>query len=96
MLGALLVAAIFLGTNNASTVQPVVDTERTVFFRERSAGCYAAYPFALAQILVEVPPATPPQQPRSTALRRIIEACAVSGAGLWSGHMQINGLVVPC
>ena len=55
VLGALLVAAIFLGTNNASTVQPVVDTERTVFFRERSAGCYAPYPFALAQILVEVP-----------------------------------------
>ena len=55
VLGALLVAAIFLGTNNASTVQPVVDTERTVFFRERSAGCYAPYPFALAQAVVEIP-----------------------------------------
>ena len=55
VLGALLVAAIFLGTNNASTVQPVVDTERTVFFRERSAGCYAPYPFALAQAVVELP-----------------------------------------
>lgn len=33
VLGALLTAAIFLGTSNASTVQPVVDTERSVFYR---------------------------------------------------------------
>ena len=33
VVGALLVATIFLGTSNASTVQPVVDTERTVFYR---------------------------------------------------------------
>jgi hypothetical protein len=33
VLGALLTASIFLGTSNASTVQPVVDTERTVFYR---------------------------------------------------------------
>ena len=31
--GALLTASIFLGTSNASTVQPVLDTERTVFYR---------------------------------------------------------------
>ena len=28
---------------------------RTVFYRERASGYYAAYPFALAQFLVEVP-----------------------------------------
>ena len=33
VLGALLVADIFLGTNNASTVQPVVDVERAVMYR---------------------------------------------------------------
>lgn len=33
VIGALLVATIFLGTSNASTIQPVVDTERTVFYR---------------------------------------------------------------
>ncbi len=33
VLGALLTASIFLGTSNASTVQPVVDTERSVFYR---------------------------------------------------------------
>ena len=26
-------AAIFLGVNNASTIQPIVDTERGVFYR---------------------------------------------------------------
>ncbi|EIE18194.1 putative pleiotropic drug resistance protein 3 [Coccomyxa subellipsoidea C-169] len=55
VLGALLTAAIFLGTSNASTVQPVVDTERSVFYRERAAGYYSELPFALAQTLVEVP-----------------------------------------
>ena len=33
VLGALLVADIFLGTNNASTIQPVVDVERAVMYR---------------------------------------------------------------
>ncbi|BDA47821.1 probable pleiotropic drug resistance protein 1 [Coccomyxa sp. Obi] len=55
VLGALLTASIFLGTSNASTVQPVVDTERSVFYRERAAGYYGELPFALAQTLVEIP-----------------------------------------
>lgn len=38
--GALYGAVIFLGVNNSSTVQPVVDVERTVFYRERAAGMY--------------------------------------------------------
>ncbi len=33
IIGALVVSAMFIGTSNASTVQPVVDTERTVFYR---------------------------------------------------------------
>ena len=31
--GALLVASIFLGTSNASTVQPVVAAQRSVMYR---------------------------------------------------------------
>lgn len=41
---------LFLGSTNASTVQPVVDIERTVFYRERAAGMYSALPYALAQV----------------------------------------------
>lgn len=33
VVGALLISGIFLGTSNASTVQPVVSVERTVFYR---------------------------------------------------------------
>lgn len=38
--GALLVANIFLGTSNASTVQPVAAAQRSVMYRERAAGYY--------------------------------------------------------
>ncbi|BDA51445.1 ABC transporter G family member 36 [Coccomyxa sp. Obi] len=55
IIGALVVSAMFIGTSNASTVQPVVDTERTVFYRERAAGYYSEYPFAAAQAIVELP-----------------------------------------
>ncbi|KAK9836509.1 hypothetical protein WJX74_001987 [Apatococcus lobatus] len=53
--GALLVADFFMGTNNASTVQPIVEVERAVMYRERASGYYATYPFALAQTLIELP-----------------------------------------
>jgi len=42
LMGSLFASAIFLGVYNASSVQPVVATERTVFYRERAAG--AVYP----------------------------------------------------
>ncbi|KAK3416796.1 hypothetical protein EUGRSUZ_H02558 [Eucalyptus grandis] len=47
--------ALFLGVQNAASVQPVVAVERTVFYRERAAGMYSALPYALAQVLIEVP-----------------------------------------
>lgn len=53
--GALYGAVIFLGVNNCSTVQPVVAVERTVFYRERAAGMYSALPYALAQVVIELP-----------------------------------------
>ncbi|KAJ0744246.1 putative ABC-type maltose transporter [Helianthus annuus] len=54
-MGSMYAAALFLSVQNASAVQPVVDIERTVFYRERAAGMYSALPYALAQALVEIP-----------------------------------------
>ncbi|KAI5057342.1 hypothetical protein GOP47_0027357 [Adiantum capillus-veneris] len=53
--GAIYVASLFLGFSNASTVEPVVDIERTVFYRERGAGMYSALPYAFAQAIIEIP-----------------------------------------
>ncbi|BBN19277.1 ATP-binding cassette, subfamily G (WHITE), member 2, PDR [Marchantia polymorpha subsp. ruderalis] len=55
IMGSMLGAVLFIGINNASTVQPVVATERTVFYRERAAGMYSAFPYAIAQVLIEIP-----------------------------------------
>jgi ABC-type multidrug transport system ATPase subunit len=55
ILGALYGATIFICFNNCGTVQPVVSIERTVFYREKAAGMYSAIPYALAQILIEIP-----------------------------------------
>uniref|UniRef100_A0A7N0TS87 ABC transporter domain-containing protein n=2 Tax=Kalanchoe fedtschenkoi TaxID=63787 RepID=A0A7N0TS87_KALFE len=54
-MGSMYTAVIFLGVQNAASVQPVVAIERTVFYRERAAGMYSALPYALAQVLIEVP-----------------------------------------
>lgn len=43
-------SVLFIGVNNCSTVQPVVATERSVFYRERAAGMYSSFPYALAQV----------------------------------------------
>eukprot|EP00253_Pinus_taeda_P009158 PITA_09158 len=53
--GTLYGAVLFLGVNNSSTVQPVVAVERTVFYREKAAGMYSALPYALAQVVIELP-----------------------------------------
>lgn len=50
-MGAMYAAVFFLGSTNASAVQPVVVIERTVFYRERAAGMYSALPYAFAQVL---------------------------------------------
>ncbi|KAL8516358.1 hypothetical protein ACS0TY_014856 [Phlomoides rotata] len=55
VMGALYAAALFLGVNNSSSVQPVVSIERTVFYREKAAGMYSPFPFAFAQGAVEIP-----------------------------------------
>lgn len=55
VMGAMYGATLFLGINNCSTVQPVVSVERTVFYRERAAGMYSALPYAIAQVVIELP-----------------------------------------
>lgn len=50
VMGALFSAVMFLGVNNAASVQPVVSIERTVFYREKAAGMYSPFPYAAAQV----------------------------------------------
>ncbi|KAJ8767846.1 hypothetical protein K2173_020786 [Erythroxylum novogranatense] len=53
LLGAAYACILLVGALNAETVQPVVVIERTVFYRERSAGMYSAFPYAFAQVAIE-------------------------------------------
>ncbi|KAK4487144.1 hypothetical protein RD792_006459 [Penstemon davidsonii] len=53
LLGAMYSAVMFLGGTNTSTVQSVVAVERSVFYREKAAGMYSAFPYAFAQVAIE-------------------------------------------
>ncbi|XP_029129133.1 ABC transporter G family member 29 isoform X3 [Cajanus cajan] len=55
IIGALYGSVFFVGVNNCQTVQPVVAVERTVFYRERAAGMYSALPYAIGQVICEIP-----------------------------------------
>ncbi|CAN6886391.1 unnamed protein product [Brassica oleracea] len=55
VIGAMYAAVLFVGINNATSVQPLVAVERTVFYRERAAEMYSALPYALAQVVCEIP-----------------------------------------
>lgn len=50
-MGTMYVAAPFIGVQNASSVQPVVAIERTVFYRERAARMYSIFPYTFAQVI---------------------------------------------
>ncbi|GMN37310.1 hypothetical protein TIFTF001_006704 [Ficus carica] len=54
-MGSMYSAVFFIGVQNAMSVQPVVSVERTVFYRERAAGMYAALPYTFGQVIVEIP-----------------------------------------
>ncbi|XP_011019747.1 PREDICTED: pleiotropic drug resistance protein 1-like [Populus euphratica] len=54
-MGSMYAAVLFIGIQNATSVQPVVAIERTVFYRERAAGMYSALPYAFAQVMIEIP-----------------------------------------
>lgn len=49
-MGSMYASVLFIGVKNATSVQPVVAIERTVFYRERAAGMYSALPYAFAQV----------------------------------------------
>lgn len=49
-MGSMYASVFFLGVQIASSVQPVVSVERTVFYRERAAGLYSALPYAFGQV----------------------------------------------
>lgn len=51
-MGSMYAAVMFLGVQNASSVQPVVAIERTVFYREKAAGMYSELPYAFAQVTI--------------------------------------------
>ncbi|XP_024977638.1 ABC transporter G family member 29-like [Cynara cardunculus var. scolymus] len=55
IIGAMYVSVMFAGFNNCVTILPVASLERTVFYRERAAGMYSSLPYAMAQIIVELP-----------------------------------------
>ncbi|XP_020584448.1 ABC transporter G family member 42-like [Phalaenopsis equestris] len=55
VIGAMYLAVIFVGFGNCSTVQPAITTERSVFYREKAAGMYSDLPYALSQLIVELP-----------------------------------------
>ncbi|KAG5540567.1 hypothetical protein RHGRI_020697 [Rhododendron griersonianum] len=54
-MGSMYSAVIFVGVQNAMSVQPVVAVERTVFYREKAAGMYSALPYAFGQVVIELP-----------------------------------------
>ncbi|XP_027349251.1 ABC transporter G family member 39-like [Abrus precatorius] len=53
ILGAIYASVIFLGNMNASGVQPVVDIERTVLYREKAAGMYSPLSYTFGQVAIE-------------------------------------------
>ncbi|BFI42905.1 ATP-binding cassette, subfamily G (WHITE), member 2, PDR [Marchantia polymorpha subsp. ruderalis] len=55
IMGSIYASQLFIGVQFSSSVQPLVATERTVFYREKTAGMYSEIPYALAQMMIEVP-----------------------------------------
>ncbi|KAG0455169.1 hypothetical protein HPP92_024461 [Vanilla planifolia] len=55
VIGAMHLAVLYVCFCNHTTVQPVIASERTVFYRENSAGMYTVLPHALSQVMVEMP-----------------------------------------
>ncbi|RWW22354.1 hypothetical protein GW17_00013457 [Ensete ventricosum] len=62
VMGSLYSACIFLGVNNASSIQPVISIERTVYYRERATRIFLTLPenimisyVSYLQGIVEIP-----------------------------------------
>ena len=48
--GSLYSSTLFLGIVNSLGVQPMVNTERSVYYREHAAGYYSVFPFYFAMV----------------------------------------------
>jgi hypothetical protein len=56
-MGSMYAAVLTIGVFSSASVQPVVSVERTVFYRERAAGMYSAFPYAFGQVALQhLPP----------------------------------------
>ncbi|KAK4476765.1 hypothetical protein RD792_015925 [Penstemon davidsonii] len=55
ILASMFSCTIFSGIQTSSAVLPQVGKERTVFYRERFSGMYAAWAYSAAQVTIEVP-----------------------------------------
>ncbi|XP_021898918.1 LOW QUALITY PROTEIN: pleiotropic drug resistance protein 3-like [Carica papaya] len=55
ILGSMYASVTFLGINNCSSVLPYIARERTVMYREKFAGMYSPWTYALAQVMIEMP-----------------------------------------
>ncbi|KAK7822369.1 pleiotropic drug resistance protein 1 [Quercus suber] len=84
-MGSMYAATMFLGVQNASSVQPIVDVERTVFYRERAAGMYSALSYAFAQVMVELPYAVTPNHHIATIV-------STAFYGIWN---LFSGFLIP-
>ncbi|XP_030480269.1 pleiotropic drug resistance protein 1 isoform X1 [Cannabis sativa] len=54
-MGSMYAAVFFIGVHNGSSVRKVVAIERTVYYREKAAGMYSAFPYVFAQVMIEIP-----------------------------------------
>ncbi|VAH42773.1 unnamed protein product [Triticum turgidum subsp. durum] len=54
-MGSMYSTILFMGVQNSTSVQPVVAVERTVFYRESAARMYSPLPYALGQVVIELP-----------------------------------------
>ncbi|XBI35443.1 hypothetical protein VPH35_121123 [Triticum aestivum] len=48
-------SALFLGSMNCNSLQPVVAMERVVFYREKASGMYSSMAFVIGQVAAEIP-----------------------------------------
>ncbi|KAL3515884.1 hypothetical protein ACH5RR_022786 [Cinchona calisaya] len=55
ILGSMFSAIFFCGVYNTSSILPFVSTERAVLYRQRFAGMYASWAYAVSQVVIEIP-----------------------------------------
>ncbi|KAL5725550.1 drug-responsive transcription factor pdr3 [Ranunculus cassubicifolius] len=55
LLGGVFILVLHVGINNCTSVVPFVMKERSVFYRERFAGMYSSWAYALSQVTIEIP-----------------------------------------